>query len=658
MSNSNNICGDGALPSSPNDVKLLFKKFKEEVDKLLSNTENLVLEQNGKIGEVYQYLKNNLSDSVRCLLDDMEASGELDEIIEECLLNASKNEKVARHKVDNLIVNIHHILTYNTEFHDEPSQYNIQQGGCFIPKNNSYIIAKINKSENEALLQEYSWDGENLLREKVLKLYHANWISYDATMDELYISPMFNNKDFSSIAEVIILDYETLEIKRTVSLQSKLESLGYKDAMISSCNYDYITNKVSVGVYDISDGYKKRLFKWCPCSNALEEIHLENFINELEQEGCQGFLTHNDVAYLLVNKVIYSYDMLTGKPIKAYNVPYKDGLGIILGEPEQISVMNPDDVESDFLFVLSNTGGKSWYKYSFACRTNIYHGLVQKVREINAPTTNRLYVDYNASSLIQDGTAEKPYKTLELALMINDHSDSVINIHIPNKCDKLGNLYFDLYNNRPIWILGYGSTANIIKTGKNDITLIDILQNLTNNKANEEYNYKIETSKVNIITNYNGVLATDDICCLYSELNLVSSANAKVKQVKESKISILNTVGVKVKYDHNNINNCMGLNIKGMHDVVTNADYNNLDFKNMDDSNAVFHFMNLSSTYGLLDVNFQTNWLKYNPQFTTTKGSKTCTYTFRKTAEGKLHVDCVDSSGATANETLTMEILK
>lgn len=561
--------------------------------------------------------------------------------------------------MNKLVVNIRHILTYNTEYHDKPSEYNNQQGGCFIPKNNSYIIAKINKTKNDVLLQEYSWESGILMREKVLKLYHANWISYNPVMNELYISPMYDNIDYSSIADIIVLDYETLEIKETHTLKNKLEFLGFKDPMIASCNYDYISNKVSVGVYDKASGYKKRLFKWCPCTNSLEEIHLESFIKELDEEGCQGFLTHNNIAYLLVNKVIYSYDMETGKPIKVHNVPYKDGFGIVLGEPEQISVMNPVDLESDFLFILSNTGGKSWYKYSFACRTNVHRSLVQKVRNINEPTTNRIYVDYNASN-VQDGSLDKPFKTLELALMVNDYSDSVINIHIPNKCDKLGNLYFDLYNNRPIWILGYGSKANLIKMGKNDITLIDVLQEKTNNKAGEEYNYKVENSKAKITTLSNwGNLATDNIHASYSDLEVTSQCKATVKQLDRSKISILNLNGVggNVKYENNNIES-IGLNIKGFHDVTLNQDYNSLNFKDLEDSNAVFHFMNLDATYGLLDVKFQTNWLKYNVSFTTTKGNKSCTYTFKKTSEGKLHVDCVNSEGATVSGTLTMEIIK
>ena len=86
MSICNNICGDGELPSSPNDIKILLVKLKNEVDELVKTTEAKLLCQDGKIAEACQYLKNNLSNSIRCLLADMQASGELDKIITDAVL--------------------------------------------------------------------------------------------------------------------------------------------------------------------------------------------------------------------------------------------------------------------------------------------------------------------------------------------------------------------------------------------------------------------------------------------------------------------------------------------------------------------------------------------------------------------------------------------
>lgn len=83
--NKNNVgC---KLPSDDNSLKVLVCQLKREVEKLLKETEATLLAQNGKIGECCTYLKDNLSNSIRCLLSDMEASGELDEIITETILN-------------------------------------------------------------------------------------------------------------------------------------------------------------------------------------------------------------------------------------------------------------------------------------------------------------------------------------------------------------------------------------------------------------------------------------------------------------------------------------------------------------------------------------------------------------------------------------------
>lgn len=62
------------VPSSPNDIKILLYQLKKEVRELIKNTEVKLLCQDGQIAELCQYLKNNLSNSIRCLLLDMEES--------------------------------------------------------------------------------------------------------------------------------------------------------------------------------------------------------------------------------------------------------------------------------------------------------------------------------------------------------------------------------------------------------------------------------------------------------------------------------------------------------------------------------------------------------------------------------------------------------
>lgn len=67
------IYGKGCnLPSNPNELKVLMCQMKKEVEKLIKDTKSQLLIHDGKIAECCRYLKDNLSNSIRCLLNDME----------------------------------------------------------------------------------------------------------------------------------------------------------------------------------------------------------------------------------------------------------------------------------------------------------------------------------------------------------------------------------------------------------------------------------------------------------------------------------------------------------------------------------------------------------------------------------------------------------
>ena len=72
-----------------NDNKIereLILQLKNEVEKLQKDTKATLLLQNGKIASLQNYIKDNLDVSLRKLLDSLEESGELTEIITDTLL--------------------------------------------------------------------------------------------------------------------------------------------------------------------------------------------------------------------------------------------------------------------------------------------------------------------------------------------------------------------------------------------------------------------------------------------------------------------------------------------------------------------------------------------------------------------------------------------
>lgn len=71
MSNTNNCVEGCDLPSTPNDLKILVCQLKREVEKLMKETNAKLLVHDGKIAELCKYIKDNLSNTIRCMLDTM-----------------------------------------------------------------------------------------------------------------------------------------------------------------------------------------------------------------------------------------------------------------------------------------------------------------------------------------------------------------------------------------------------------------------------------------------------------------------------------------------------------------------------------------------------------------------------------------------------------
>ena len=81
-------CGGINLPSYDNELEILVRQLQREVEKLMTTTEARLLCQSKKIDETMVYIKNNLSNALRDLLDSMLESGELEEIITSAISNA------------------------------------------------------------------------------------------------------------------------------------------------------------------------------------------------------------------------------------------------------------------------------------------------------------------------------------------------------------------------------------------------------------------------------------------------------------------------------------------------------------------------------------------------------------------------------------------
>lgn len=80
-------CFDDVKRLESNELEILYRQLKREVEELVKTTNSQLLIHDGKIAELCKYIKLNLSNSLRELLDSMVLSGELDNLIIETITN-------------------------------------------------------------------------------------------------------------------------------------------------------------------------------------------------------------------------------------------------------------------------------------------------------------------------------------------------------------------------------------------------------------------------------------------------------------------------------------------------------------------------------------------------------------------------------------------
>ena len=109
---SNNNCCEGMhLPSHDNQIEILIRQLTKEVKDLMQTTEARLLCQNKKIDETMVYIKNNLSNALRDLLNSMLESGQLEDLITGVVANSIE---VLENDVENLQVDMEQVKSQQT----------------------------------------------------------------------------------------------------------------------------------------------------------------------------------------------------------------------------------------------------------------------------------------------------------------------------------------------------------------------------------------------------------------------------------------------------------------------------------------------------------------------------------------------------------------
>lgn len=182
---SSNCCGGINLPSHSNEIEILIRQLKREVDELMKTTEAKLLCQDKKIAETMVYIKNNLSNAIRNLLDSMLTSGEIEDII----------ETVALQNFDEIDSILNELQSEKTIFISD--SYGEGISTRLINKmnldNNNFISSSLSGSgfigDNTTtfieLLQNISVTDVNLIKRIIVCGGYNDYFNYDSNYTEL-----------------------------------------------------------------------------------------------------------------------------------------------------------------------------------------------------------------------------------------------------------------------------------------------------------------------------------------------------------------------------------------------------------------------------------------------------------------------------------------
>lgn len=425
----NNCCGGINLPSHNNEIEVLIRQLKREVKELMNTTQAKLLCQDKKIAETMVYIKNNLSNYLRDLLDSMLLSGELDEIITEIISNeiALLEEEVEKLKKDietlskfpksNLNYERIGRIINKTPYCDSSNKYVGMQGGTVVNENTYAYISNhmgVNGYVNEnSLIKKIDLTTGEVLASKVIEIGHGNGLCYDKFANKYYVACAHGNivnEDFSN--KIIILD-DDFNIERTVTTSINFDSLCIDE---KGTLYGGVTYK-----QDPNNGMK--IFKLNKTNfSIINTIELENPTGDIGTG--QDFAIYNNLIYFLQHDPtsIYVYD-LYGKLKLVYDLKTYNQF-INVGEVENISSLG----NGEFIIgsVLTEYGRlhilEQFFKINTITNLPMTKNYYQTTNMIN------IYIDNTVTVFNPDGTVEKPYYSIDE--IVNNDVKAPITIYL------------------------------------------------------------------------------------------------------------------------------------------------------------------------------------------------------------------------------------
>ena len=439
-----NICNyeEGcSLPSSSNELEIIVRQLKREVSELMQTTTDKFLKQDGKIAEMCVYIKENLSNELRTLLDSMKLSGELDNLIVSTITNLQPqidviNSNVCKLVKDNTSFKLYAPSLLNRKEHESIAlikndkfailfDTGLEESGI---TNKSYISSKLGTSMiNAIVISHYHYDHIGGLNELV-DLLSDDGVVYLPMDFTGYLNGDDDLSELTTIRNSVLNTLNSKGVKYVEISEDTVLSFGELKIKLFNSNVNAYNHYKSIGVgYNaysmnclVTLGNTKVLFPGDSNQYTQDYLVLTNQVEKVSiyasnHHGFERYVNSEYLSRLNPDLEYYSVSPYTWDDVNmlSYDYDYKNKATRYITEAF-------DDIE------ISLTKQSYQVLKGFYCNDNMF---INKTYEI--------YINPNYAG-VPDGTKDKPFRTINQALTTLPREGCNITIHFaPGTYEKL-----------------------------------------------------------------------------------------------------------------------------------------------------------------------------------------------------------------------------
>lgn len=448
-------CSDGcSLPSSDNKTNKLIEQLKLEVKELLKSTQARLLCQDKKIAETCTYIKNNLSNYLRDLLDSMKLSGELDEIIVDAVTDFTAQLDDLKSYLDTKTNKLdfrriyRHVATSkgNRDITNDTTAF----GQSITQTCDNFIFAEINNFNynNNAHFVEVDKETNEISREfDLTDVGHVSALAFKQDTNELYVLPFYYNVNGETerTYDLKIYDYTTLQLKKKIVLTEN----------ISAITIDNINNKIygatSDTVYEINP-YTFRM-------SALFTYESKGTIQGIAVYNNELYIQYFSPCYIV--KFDLEGNLINYIPIERYYGLYS------IGEMEGLTI----DCHGNLYMITCAYNPHTYYYINQIFKTNLISNEYIDISRSGTAQSLTAFTVGEGTSNNPDGTSENPFTCVAEALLSLSSPDAqnmgCNRINITKDCSD-ETLY---YRDGSIVIMGNNNTIGSINLTDCDVYL-------------------------------------------------------------------------------------------------------------------------------------------------------------------------------------------